>query len=420
MRRSLVIGTLCAAFVAGLGAQASAEPGRLVIVGGALDRGNAEVWGAFISGLPDPATDRIAVIAAASGEPVASFESARSTLAVHGVSPERVFLVRAAVMDDPATDEDESKWAGGGFDTVEAEALRTAGGIWFTGGDQFRTARVLFDSAGRAGPVLETLRHRLAEGAVIGGSSAGAAIQSQVMILRGEGLTSLLEPLGREGTMAELVDRRLILGRGAGFFSHGVVDQHFDRQARLGRLARAVTVSPDARFGYGIDENTALVVDLASSVATVSGPGTVTVLDDLAARRGAGHAFHVEGLKLSLATAGDTIDLVTGAVTPASFKAEDLMAASRGDGGSSTGFGPALAAQTLTDRLIDGLINNEATTLDLWSAEEAGKAVRFRFEESLATTASSGRDGSDRRGHTVSGLRFSISPGTVVFREGQR
>ena len=52
MSRSLVIGALCAAFLASPGGQASAEPGRLVIVGGALDRGNAEVWGAFISGLP--------------------------------------------------------------------------------------------------------------------------------------------------------------------------------------------------------------------------------------------------------------------------------------------------------------------------------------------------------------------------------
>ncbi len=419
MSRPRVIGALCAALLAGLGAPASAEPGRLVIVGGALDRSNAEVWGAFISSLPDPETDRIAVIAAASGEPVSSFESARSTLAAHGVSPERVFLVRAAVMDDPATDEDESKWAGGGFDTAEAEALRTAGGIWFTGGDQVRTARVLFDSAGRAGPVLETLRHRLAAGAVIGGSSAGAAIQSQVMILRGDGLTALLEPLGREGTMAEMEDGRLILGRGAGFFVHGVVDQHFDRQARLGRLARAVAVSPDARFGYGIDENTALVVDLGSSTATVSGPGTVTVLDDLEARRSAGQVFHVEGLKLSLATAGDTIDLVTGAVTPAVFKTEDLMSEPRGDPGSSAGFGPALPSQSLTDRLIDGLIDNEATTLDLWSAEEGGRAVRFRFEKSPATTGLSGRDGSDRRGYAVSGLRFSVAPGAVVFREGR-
>jgi len=120
---NLLLGGLVGLLVA---APAFAEPGRLVIVGGALNERNAEIWGAFVHGLPHPATDRVAIIAAASGEPVASFESARAALALHGVSPDRVVLVRAAIIDDPATSNDESLWADEGDGRLVHRLLEAA------------------------------------------------------------------------------------------------------------------------------------------------------------------------------------------------------------------------------------------------------------------------------------------------------
>ena len=160
--------------------------GRLVIAGGALEPDNSEVWSAFLDGLPDRDHDTIAVIASASAEPFSAFEGVRQTLARYGVAPERVFLVRAATEDDSTTPEDESFWAAGASDEAEVGRVRTAGGIWFTGGDQARTARVLHAGSDAGTPLLEILHERLRSGAVIGGTSAGAAIQSRTMILRGD------------------------------------------------------------------------------------------------------------------------------------------------------------------------------------------------------------------------------------------
>jgi len=393
-----------------LATPAAAEPGRLVIVGGALDPNNAGVWGAFIGGLPNPDTDRIAVIASASGEPVASFESARTALVRHGVQLDRVVLIRAAVVDDPATPEDESLWSSGGTETSVMETVGDAGGIWFTGGDQARTARVLFDVEGSPTPLLVALRRRLAEGAVIGGSSAGAAIQSTTMILRGDGLIALDQPMRSLGDDADMEDGRLILASGAGFFTDGIVDQHFDRQARLGRLSRAVIESPVDRFGYGIDENTALVVDTATRTAVVMGVGTVTILDDAEARRAPGPAFGVEGLGLSIASPGDRIDLATGEVMPAAVRGQDAMASPGQSLGDAAGTGPAFPGRPLLEVLNRSLIVTTARVLDWISMGEGGATVRFRFEETQRTSAMRGRGEGGDAGLTIRDMRLSITP----------
>ncbi|WP_309627798.1 cyanophycinase [Brevundimonas sp.] len=411
---NVVLGGLFSLLIA---APSAAEPGRLVIVGGALDARNAEIWGAFVDGLPHPATDRVAIVAAASGEPVASFESARAALALHGVSPDRVVLVRAALIDDPATTDDESLWANGGDDPAMVAIVEGAGGIWFTGGDQARTARVLFDAAGSSTPLLIALHRRLAEGAVIGGSSAGAAVQSATMILRGDGLIALTRPMKSPGTDAEMEDGRLILGTGAGFFTDGIIDQHFDRQARLGRLSRAVTESPGDRFGYGIDENTALVVDTATHTATVRGVGTVTMIDDAQASRAEGPDFAVTGLRLSIAASGDRIDLASGDVTPAAGRHGSPMADLAPPSGDGAGVGPAYPARPLVDLLDQALIETNASALDRISLGDAGAAVRFRFEETDRTSAMSGRGSEPGAGLTLRDLRFSIIPVAVTVQD---
>ncbi len=390
--------------------------GRLVIAGGAVQPDNSEVWSAFLDGLPDRYHDTIAVIASASAEPVSAFESVRKTLARHGVAPERVFLVRAATEDDSATPEDESLWVAGGSDEAEVGRVRTAGGIWFTGGDQARTARVLHAGADAGTPLLEVLHERLRSCAVIGGTSAGAAIQSLTMILRGDSLTALLDPVADAADASRMEGGALVLGAGAGFFPYGVVDQHFDRQARLGRLARSVSLAPGAAKGFGIDEDTALVVDVATGRGTVAGRGSVTVLiRDEHTRPGAGAGpFRIDDLSLSLATAGDGIDLVTGAVEPASYKSTDTLAAPHYDHVVTAGGGIALPNFRLEDVLGVDLVDNGPTrSLERWTFAADGRAVMYRFREEPGTRAHGGQDASGRYRYAISGLRFSITPGHV-------
>jgi cyanophycinase len=66
------------------------------------------------------------------------------------------------------------------------------------------------------------------------------------------------------------------MGPGMGFLPGVVIDQHFLQRGRLGRLLSAVTQQPVV-LGFGIDENTAVVVN--NNQFEVVGEGAVTVID---------------------------------------------------------------------------------------------------------------------------------------------
>ncbi|ESQ74266.1 cyanophycinase [Asticcacaulis sp. AC402] len=405
-----VVGLMPSAALAG-------DQGVLVIAGGAVEPDNTAIWGKFIDALPHPESDRIAVIVSASGEPILSFESARKTLEKHGIARERVILIKAAVIDDPSTSEDERDWQKGGFDADNLRIIATAGGVWLTGGDQVRTARIFYTSEGQATPLLAALHERLKQGAVIGGSSAGAAIQSGTMIASGDSFTALTTPVGNAADQSSMNDGALVLGRGANFFPFGVIDQHFDRQARLGRLARAVTLTDGPKHGFGIDENTALIVDLKTARATVAGPGTVTLLDASGAKKGSGPGFHVTDLGLGLISAGDEVDLKTLQVRHAAFKTTDALKKPYYDHVHASGGGIALPNQKLEDMLTLDLVDNaKAGRLDRWTFGDNGTAVRYRFEERPITQAFGGKDAAGKYRYSISALAFSIVQAAVTFR----
>lgn len=249
--------------------------GTLVIVGGGLSPDNAEVYRAFIDGAQG---GTIAIIPAASGEPSASLQSFADNLVRHGVKRDRIALIHLAEVDDPETPAvDEASWARNANSGVEIAKIMTASAIWFTGGDQARTTRLLVRD-GEDTPMLAALYKRLKSGAVIGGTSAGAAIMGTGMIVcgdprrAGDHLGTIVDCAPQEGQTEPLV-----LGRGLGFLPGYVVDQHFTERSRTPRLIRAVACG--AGRGIGIDENTALLVDLRSKLASVIGAGTVTTVE---------------------------------------------------------------------------------------------------------------------------------------------
>ncbi|HZL90593.1 MAG TPA: cyanophycinase [Pirellulaceae bacterium] len=112
--------------------------------------------------------------------------------------------------------------------------LKQATGVWFGGGEQSRLAEAYLGTG-----VEREIKAVLARGGVVGGTSAGAAIQSHVMIAGGN----------PEPTMATGFD--LLPGM--------IVDQHFLARSRQPRLVAAIAKNP-ALVGIGIDEGTALVV----------------------------------------------------------------------------------------------------------------------------------------------------------------
>ncbi len=138
------------------------------------------------------------------------------------------------------------------------EAIQKATGVFFTGGDQARIVDTL------KGTEIDKLLHqRFAEGLVIAGTSAGAAMMPDMMIVEGDAGTN---------PKVNIVET----GPGMGFLPNIAIDQHFAQRGRIGRLLSAMA-QQSISLGFGIDENTAVIVE--GNLAKVVGEGAVTVVD---------------------------------------------------------------------------------------------------------------------------------------------
>lgn len=123
-------------------------------------------------------------------------------------------------------------------------------GYWFSGGDQSRLAALLLGTK-----ALDSLYRRYKEGAVIGGTSAGASVMSSVMLTGKRRLPRSPE----EGELQNIARGMQEVSEGFGFFKGAIVDQHFMHRARYNRLISAILDHPQL-LGVGIDEETALLV----------------------------------------------------------------------------------------------------------------------------------------------------------------
>lgn len=220
------------------------EPlGQLVIIGGAEDRSNdCTILREFVRRAGGRQA-RIVVMTAATDLPGEVGRDYRDIF-------ERLGAESAQIVDTPRRED---------ADTAEnLDAIRQATGVYFTGGSQARITGRLQDTE------LDRLLHeRYQQGLVVGGTSAGAAMMPDMMIVEGESETN---------PRVEVVD----MDRGMGFMPGVVIDQHFAQRGRLGRLLSALAQQPVV-LGLGIDENTAMIVN--GDFFEVVGAGAITVVD---------------------------------------------------------------------------------------------------------------------------------------------
>jgi cyanophycinase len=140
-----------------------------------------------------------------------------------------------------------------------ADLARQARGIFFGGGDQIRITGALLDT-----PVGDAIAAAYAGGAVVGGTSAGTACQSKVMITG-------------EGDFKVIRSNSVEVWRGLGFFRDVIVDQHFIARQRSNRLLSVILEHPDL-LGVGVDEDTAVWVR-PDGTFRVLGKSCVMVVD---------------------------------------------------------------------------------------------------------------------------------------------
>jgi cyanophycinase len=133
--------------------------------------------------------------------------------------------------------------------------LSGATAIWFPGGDQSRITRAMSGTRSES-----TLRDAWLRGTVIGGTSAGAAIMSGIMITGDERRPGGNRPPSDSSQAYITIDRNnIVTSPGFGLIDNAIVDQHFVRRKRQNRLISLVLENPGL-VGVGIDESTALLV----------------------------------------------------------------------------------------------------------------------------------------------------------------
>jgi cyanophycinase len=182
-------------------------------------------------------------------------------------------------------------------ETLDPEKLRLldgAAGVFFSGGDQLRISSQIGDT-----PIEQRVREIHERGGVIAGTSAGASMMSETMLVK-----------GTSGESYKIGD--LHMAPGLGLVRDVIIDQHFAERGRFGRLFGAVAHNP-RELGIGIDEDTALV--LQDSRFEVIGNGCVYIVDGAGvtysniAEARPERALSMYDIRLHVLSAGDTFDL---------------------------------------------------------------------------------------------------------------
>jgi cyanophycinase len=154
--------------------------------------------------------------------------------------------------------------AGNAPEKLWLDSLQRASIIYISGGDQDRLMKAV-----KGTPVFEAIHEAYRKGAVIAGTSAGAAVMSKKMITGNE----LLHPKYNE-TFKCIEAGNIEYSEGLGLLSDVVIDQHFVMRSRYNRLITSVLEHPELP-GIGIDEATAILV--SGNKAEVVGNSQVIV-----------------------------------------------------------------------------------------------------------------------------------------------
>jgi cyanophycinase len=131
--------------------------------------------------------------------------------------------------------------------------------VFMTGGDQNRLVKRL-SNEGR-----ETLARFYEGGGLVGGTSAGAAAMSEIMMSGG---------MDHGPSPADCQHGDMLLRRGLALCGKMIVDTHFSQRERYQRLIVALAIYPD-HFAIGLDEDTAVYV--SGDKMEVFGAGKVMV-----------------------------------------------------------------------------------------------------------------------------------------------
>lgn len=141
------------------------------------------------------------------------------------------------------------------------QRLKECKTVMFSGGNQLRLSSIFGGTE-----FLKTIkkRYETEEDFVVAGTSAGAMAMSSSMIYEGN------------ATRAHLKGEVKIT-TGLAFIDNIIIDSHFEKRGRFGRLAQAVACNPGC-IGIGLGEDTGMLITNANKMLAI-GSGLVVIID---------------------------------------------------------------------------------------------------------------------------------------------
>ncbi len=173
------------------------------------------------------------------------------------------------------------------------ERIRQCEGVMFSGGNQMRLSAIL----GGTTFLYTLLKRYQTEDFTIAGTSAGAMAMSSTMIYEGNAMRAHLKG-------------EVKITTGLGLISDVIIDSHFEKRGRFGRLSQAVASNPQC-VGIGLGEDTGMLITEGGNKMEAIGSGLVVIIDGFDIRHSNiadipdGNPSSIENLKVHFCEKGN-------------------------------------------------------------------------------------------------------------------
>lgn len=276
LKQCITVCVIAMLMVQDLGAQAK---GKLFIIGGG-DR-TLGLMQCMVQAAGMQKNDYVAVLPMSSAEPDTAF---------HYFAEDLKQVYKGKILQLHFTKADTAN-------QEKLQQLLQAKLIFITGGDQERFMRVVANTK-----IERAIHQAYVKGAMIAGTSAGAAVMSEHMITGNELTDTVYRP-----TFRKVWHNNIELSRGLGLIRSAIIDQHFIVRSRYNRLFSAIAKYPSL-LGIGIDEATAILVE--GNTAIVCGESQVVVMSDIQGLNTSDpKRVHWDSLQMSLYISGQSFSL---------------------------------------------------------------------------------------------------------------
>ena len=178
--------------------------------------------------------------------------------------------------------------------------IKNVTGVFFSGGDQVKLMEALKNTK-----IEKEIKEIFLNGGIIGGTSAGTAVMSEVMITGNEILNK-----DSNNYFHTIVKGNVETKEGFGFVTSAIIDQHFVVRKRHNRLISVVLENPNL-IGIGIDEATGIIIS-PNNTFEVIGKSLVFVYDATSAKEisiGEEGTASAKNIKMTILKSGDVFKM---------------------------------------------------------------------------------------------------------------